>query len=95
MSSALDLNARVVDVTVCGISSSLVQVTVVPAFTVSSCGLKVKLAILTWTSAARAPGEIASSITASAPLMELLSWRVIPNQPCSGVSIMASRCSFV
>src|SRR6185369_6277047 len=42
------------DTTVCGMSSSLVQVTVVPALTFSSCGPKVKLPILTATSSADA-----------------------------------------
>jgi hypothetical protein len=59
VSSACDLNARVVDVTVWGMSSSFVHVTVVPALTVIWGGLKVKLAILTLLSAARA-GVIAN-----------------------------------
>src|SRR5262249_39451643 len=52
VSRALDLKALVEDATVCGMSSSLVQVTIVPAFTVSFSGPNVKLAILTLVSAA-------------------------------------------
>src|SRR6266851_7934427 len=52
VSSAFDLNSLAFEATVCGISSSLVQVTVVPAFTVMPCGAKVKLSIFTSVSAA-------------------------------------------
>ena len=41
------------DTTVCGMSSSLVQVIVVPAFTFNSCGPKVKFPILIAASAAQ------------------------------------------
>src|SRR5262252_5340535 len=55
VSSAFERKAPAdVDVTVWGMSSSLVQVTVVPAFTVIRCGAKVKLSIFTSSSAARA-----------------------------------------
>jgi hypothetical protein len=47
------LNTFSVATTVCGMSSSLVQVTVVPAFTVTVVGLKVKLSIFTSVSAAK------------------------------------------
>jgi hypothetical protein len=47
VSSALLLNSLVLEATVCGMSSSLIQVTVVPAFTVTRCGAKVKLSIFT------------------------------------------------
>src|SRR5262249_37200459 len=47
VSSALDLKVSVLEATVCGMSSSLIQITVVPAFTVTRCGAKVKLSIFT------------------------------------------------
>src|SRR5450631_3210112 len=47
VSMAFDRNAMVFEVTVCGISSWLTQLTVSPAFTVICCGLKVKLSIFT------------------------------------------------
>jgi hypothetical protein len=53
VSSSLD-RKLLGDITVCGMSSSLVQVTVVPAFTFNSCGPKVKFPILTVTSEATA-----------------------------------------
>src|SRR5437870_8003725 len=40
VSSAFDLKSLLLEATVCGTSSSLVQVTVVPAFTVICCGAK-------------------------------------------------------
>src|SRR5215467_9321405 len=54
LSRAFDLNAMVVDVTVCGMSSSLVQITVVPDFTFKSFGPKVKFPIFTAASSAAA-----------------------------------------
>src|SRR5262249_2856459 len=54
------------DTTMCGMSSSLVQVTVVPAFTVNSCGPNVKFAILTVASAAQT-GVAARSRKAATP----------------------------
>src|SRR5450631_2068183 len=63
VSIAFDRNAMVFDVTVCGMSSWLTQVTVSPAFTVICCGLKVKLSIFTSMSAARA--GLAAAIAAA------------------------------
>src|SRR5437660_5264823 len=40
VSSAFDLKSFVLEATVCGTSSSLIQVTVVPAFTATRCGMK-------------------------------------------------------
>src|ERR1035441_2563484 len=60
----------VFDVTVCGMSSWLVQVTVSPVFTVICCGLKVKLSIFTSTSAAWAglvTAIVAATSSAIAP----------------------------
>src|SRR6516165_11091745 len=54
VSSAFDLNSRVAEETVCGMSSSLRQVTVVPVFTVSCVGAKVKLSIAAVASCAAA-----------------------------------------
>src|SRR5262249_36731922 len=54
VSSTFDLNSFALDITVCGISSALVHVTVVPAFTVMRCGLNVKLSTFTLSSSARA-----------------------------------------
>jgi len=47
VSSACDRNCALEDAIACGMSSLLVQVTVAPAATVSRCGLKVKLSIVT------------------------------------------------
>src|ERR1700730_10161201 len=52
VSSAFDLNSFVLEATVCGTSSSLIQATVVPAFTVTRCGMKVCWSIFTCVSAA-------------------------------------------
>ena len=54
------------DTTVCGMSSSLVQVIVAPAFTFNSCGPKVKFPILTAASAAQT-GVAAKRRRAAAP----------------------------
>ena len=61
------------DTTVCGMSSSLVQVTVVPAFTFSSCGPKVKFPILTATSAASAGGATRRSAAATPAMKDFVS----------------------
>ena len=50
VSMAIERSPCVVEATVCGMSSSLVHVTLVPAFTFNSCGLKTKFPILTCTS---------------------------------------------
>src|SRR5262249_32762448 len=71
LSRAFDLKLMVVDVTVCGMSSSLVQVTVVPDFTFNSCGPKVKFPIFTETSSALA-GVVASSSRAATPAKTVL-----------------------
>src|SRR5205823_3405491 len=63
LSRTFDLKAPVVEVTVCGMSSALVQVTVVPGFTVTTWSLKVKLAI--WTAAAEAGAGAARTISAT------------------------------
>src|SRR6516162_3873485 len=52
VSSACDLKSRLDAVTVCGMSSSLRQVTVVPAFTVRRAGAKVKLSMVAVASSA-------------------------------------------
>src|SRR5213079_3281309 len=54
VSSALDLKTLVLEATVCGTSSSLIQVTAVPAFTLMRCGAKANWSILISMSAARA-----------------------------------------
>src|SRR6185437_10707784 len=104
LSSGFDLNASVVDVTVCGMSSSLIQVTRVPAFTCNSCGPKVKLPILTVVSAARAAvpalkarkatTAVAAAPRARAPDIFMVMFPILPDQLWSGVSTIASRCSF-
>jgi hypothetical protein len=68
VSIAFDRNTMVFDVTVCGMSSWLVQVTVSPVFTVICCGLKVKLSIFTSTSAAWA-GLAAAINAATSPVI--------------------------
>src|SRR6185437_8200716 len=82
-----------IDTTVCGMSSSLTQVTVVPAFTVICCGLKVKLPILTGTSSDLA-GEATSAAVTAAARPSRVNDLVMAAQPFSAVSMMASRCSF-
>src|SRR3984893_17568196 len=52
VSSAFDLKSFVLEATVCGTSSSLIQVTVVPAFTATRCGMKACWSIFTSVSAA-------------------------------------------
>src|SRR3982075_3048325 len=52
VSSAFDLKSLALEATVCGISSSSIQMTVVPAFTTTRCGAKAKLSIFTSVSAA-------------------------------------------
>src|SRR6266516_4586655 len=47
VSSAFDLNSLSLEATVCGASSSLIQVTVVPAFTVMRWGMKANWSICT------------------------------------------------
>jgi len=47
VSSAFDLKSFVLEATVCGTSSSLIQVTVVPAFTATRCGMKACWSIFT------------------------------------------------
>ena len=49
-------------------SSALIQVTVVPALTVKAGGSKVKFAILTWASTARAGGAVLARTTAAASI---------------------------
>src|SRR6478736_5021405 len=56
VSSALERNLSSFSETRCGMSSALIQVTVVPALTVKVGGSNVKFAILTWASTARAGG---------------------------------------
>src|SRR6187401_791353 len=72
VSSTFDLNTLSVLTTVCGMSSRLTQVTVVPAGTVSSAGPNVKLSILTsfvpvpaCAPTARRPGPTASDASPS------------------------------
>jgi hypothetical protein len=59
---AFDLKSLLLEATVCGVSSSLSHLTVVPIFTVNCCGAKVKLSIFTVASAARA-GVIETTAT--------------------------------
>src|SRR4029450_4261882 len=54
VSSAFDLKSLLLEAIVCGTSSSLVQVTVVPAFTVMRCGRKANWSMSTSVSAASA-----------------------------------------
>src|SRR6476661_791154 len=70
LSSGFDLKL-LGDTTVCGISSSLVQVTVAPDFTFSSCGPNVKLPILTTASSART-GVVPKRSSATTPATTLL-----------------------
>src|SRR5499427_728150 len=67
-SSAFDLKSLLLEATVCGTSSSLVQVTVVPAFTVKRCGVKVNWSISTSVSAvcADAAGKAAAAAKTAA-----------------------------
>src|SRR5215467_998369 len=62
VSSAADLNFPSFSRTVCGLSSALVQVTVVPAETVNAGGVKLKLSIFT-AAAFAAAGTNASPAT--------------------------------
>src|SRR5436190_22418606 len=80
VSSALDLKSFVRDATVCGASSSLIQVTVVPALTVMRFGAKAKLSICTPVSVAcgETPGAAAAAATmAAASAAATQIWRVI------------------
>src|SRR6516225_9559141 len=54
VSSAFDLKSLLLEAMVCGTSSSLAQVTVVPAFTVMRCGVKVNWSMSTSASVAGA-----------------------------------------
>src|SRR4029077_2494158 len=77
VSSAFDLKNLVLDATVCGTSSSLIQVTVVPVFTVTCCGVKVNWSMSSSGPAAcaDAPGKAgatASLATPSAAAMQVL-----------------------
>src|SRR4029450_3404563 len=54
VSNAFDLKSLLLEATVCGTSSSLIQVTVVPAFTVMRCGRKANWSMSTSVSAASA-----------------------------------------
>src|SRR6516165_3118578 len=96
VSSAFDLSSRAAEVTVCGMSSSLRQVTVVPAFTVRRAGAKVKLSILAVASSARAaPKKKTTAASRQATPVETRELRDLTcsrPQPCSGLSMMASRC---
>ena len=73
----------------------MVQVTVVPAFTVNSCGPNMKFPILTAASAAQT-GVAARSRNAATPakttfISDFL-FDMFETQPCSGVSMMARSC---
>src|SRR5947209_5364166 len=67
VSSAFDLNSLLDEATVCGVSSALSQVTVVPVFTVMRSGEKAKLSISTLLSGAGA--EITGKLIAAATRM--------------------------
>ena len=70
VSSAFDLNSGVLEVTVCGVSSWLIQVTVVPAFTVSRCGLKLNWSITMSAACAEEASKLAAaSVTAMTSLL--------------------------
>ena len=45
VSRVFDLKSLLFEATMCGMSSSLIQVTVVPVFTVMCCGVKMNLSI--------------------------------------------------
>src|SRR6516164_5040387 len=60
------------DTTVCGMSSSFVHVTVVPALTLSSCGPKVKFPILTAVASAAQTGVAARRRKAATPATAML-----------------------
>ena len=94
------LERFVIEATVCGISSSFFQVTLVPALMVSVCGENVKLSIFTSASAARAGRPNASS---AATIRAAHLARAAPGpdrrcqfhricQPCNGMSMIARRC---
>src|SRR5215831_3283621 len=67
VSSAFDLKSLLLEAMVCGTSSSLAQVTVVPAFTVMRCGVKVNWSMSTSASVAGADaaGKAAAAATRS------------------------------
>src|SRR5215469_5318880 len=91
VSRAFDLNTWLAEVTVCGISSSLRQVTVVPTFTVRRDGTKVKLSILAAASSARtAPEKRTAAASRQARPVEARELRDLTRskpQPCSGLSM--------
>src|SRR6516165_1168097 len=80
VSSAFDLKSLLLEAMVCGTSSSLVQVTVVPAFTVMRCGVKVNWSISTSVSAAcaDAAGKAAAAArTAAASVIATRSLAIV------------------
>src|SRR6516225_11174501 len=80
VSSAFDLKSLLLEAMVCGTSSSLIQVTVVPAFTVKRCGVKVNWSISISVSAAcaGAAGKVAAAAkTAAASAIATQSLRAI------------------
>jgi len=62
VSSAFDLKSLLLEATVCGMSSSLIQMTVVPAFTVTRCGANANSSIFTsvFATCAEAAGNAAA-----------------------------------
>src|SRR3569833_2680765 len=98
VSSGFDLMLLRGLATVCGMSSLLVQTTVSPAFTFTSFGLKVKLSMPTLISAAPA-GLSARDAISAAPAARAVRYFMGLSLDCaaqllSGMSTMASRCSF-
>jgi hypothetical protein len=84
VSSAFDLKSLLLEAMVCGTSSSLLQITVVPAFTVMRCGVKVNWSISTSVSAARADAAgkaAAAARTATASAIATQSLRAIAVLP--------------
>src|SRR5579864_6617917 len=79
------------DTMVCGISSSLVQVTVVPAFTVTCGGLKVKLEIFTAISSARAGAPVMVAVVAAAIVMASASRAISPVMSATVFNVAVRR----
>jgi hypothetical protein len=90
VSSAFDLNSWVLEVTVCGVSSWLIQVTVVPAFMVMRCGLKLNWSITISVPAAcaeKASKLAAASVAATTTLLLLF----VLMSKISGLKLAAAR----
>jgi hypothetical protein len=84
VSRALDLKTRVLEATVCGMSSRFRQITVVPALTVNRCGAKVKLSISMFAGAATAAAAFParSGIETTAATLEHMPIRLSVARVC-------------